>query len=141
MPIPNKFKSYISFAKEIKNEMQTGRSFHCSVALKNGRLIEYGINRYDKEHLYYKFGKYKSNRTNNKNVYYHSGIHSEIDLIKKLSKHNIHKLTLLNIRIDNNGNIAQACPCENCRRILKQYKFKKIYYTIDNEHIGRLYNI
>lgn len=139
MKITNRFQKIISFVKDIKTNRQTGKNFHASVALKGGNIIEYGINYYNKI-TPKKYGKYKSTRTNNKNEFYQAGLHSEVDLIMKLENTDIdiHKLTLLNIRIDNNNNIAIATPCPNCMRILKQNKFKKIFYTIDNETIGKV---
>ena len=138
MKLTNRFKFIINFVKEIKNEMQTGRSFHCSVALSGGNIVEYGINHYDKVHPYKKYGRYKSVRGNNKDEYYQAGVHSEINLLEKLKGHNIHKLTLLNIRIDNNGKVALAAPCINCRKVLSQYKFKKVFFTVDENTLGKL---
>lgn len=40
-----------------------------------------------------------------------------------------HKITIVNLRIDNNNQVANAKPCVNCQRVLKQFKFKHIFYT------------
>lgn len=139
MKLPFKYRHIINFVKDIKATSQTGRNFHASIALKGGNIIEYGINRYNKT-VPRKYGLYKSTRTNNKNEYYQAGLHSEIDLLQKLEigDYDIHKLTLLNIRIDNNNQVAMSAPCPNCLRILRKNKFKKIFYTIDNETIGKV---
>lgn len=142
MKTPNRFQKIISFVKDIKSEQQTGKNFHVSIAMKGGNIIEYGINRYDKV-TPKKYGKYKSTRTNNKNEFYQAGLHSEIDLLMKLENSDIdlHKLTLLNIRIDNNNEVSFAMPCPNCMRILKQNRFKKILYTINNDTIGKVISL
>lgn len=140
MQTTNRFKSIINLVKDLKDEYQTGRNFHCSIALKGGNIVSIGFNKYDKLHPYKKYGKYKSTRTVTP-VYYQACTHSEIDLLEKLRKENyagIHKLTLLNVRIDNNGEVANAMPCPNCQRVLSEYKFKKVFFTINENTIGKL---
>lgn len=137
MQITNRFKHIINLVKDLKPQNQTGRNFHVSIALKGGNIVSIGINRYDKAHPYKKYGRYVSTRTKG---FYPTGTHSEIDLLEKLRETdiNIHKLTLFNVRIDNNGSVACAAPCMNCRRVLSEYKFKKIFFTIDENTIGKL---
>ena len=130
LPIINKLK-------KDKDKYQTGSKFCCSLAMKHGKIIAIAFNCYYKFHPYYKFGVYKSLRGNNKD--WIASLHSEICLLKKLGQRDdFNKITIVNIRIDNNKKVALACPCINCRKVLQRYDFKKIVYTIDENELGIL---
>lgn len=109
---------------------------HCTVALKGGNIIAYGFNNYKKTHPANKFGKYISSKNN---TLYNANIHSEIDLIKKIQfREDLHKITLLNIRLGMNKEKMISMPCHNCLKVLHRYNFKAIYYTIDESKIGKI---
>ena len=38
-------------------------------------------------------------------------------------------MIIINLRIDNNNQVANAKPCVNCQRVLKQFNFKHVFYT------------
>ena len=44
------------------------------------------------------------------------------------------KITVINVRVNQNGYIAESRPCEGCRSILKKYKVKEFQYY-DGEKI------
>lgn len=112
-------------------------TLHCTIALKGGNIIAYGFNDFNKYCPEYKFGKYRAIK--NTNCEYIANIHSEIDLLKKISfRKDLHKITLLNIRINKKGEKVISMPCHNCLRILYKYNFKAIYYTISENQIGKI---
>lgn len=67
------------------------------------------------------------------------GRHAEMDAIKKLCKNNKIKLkrhlTLIVIRLDNEGNLRNSTPCNKCIDYIQQFnnkrqhKIKHIYYS------------
>lgn len=112
--------------------------FHCTFAIKGGRLIAIGMNDYLKIHPRKRYGQYRPKR--GKTDTYKACLHSEIDCLKQLEhRTDFHKIVLFNVRINNNEEIANAEPCNNCKGVLKKYPFKKILYTIDSNNIGRWY--
>lgn len=131
--------SLIRVVQDLKNHFQTGQHFHCTIAIKGGNIIAIGKNSYQKEHPRNKFGAYTPKRGGVKT--YKPRLHSEIDCLKQIVfRPDLHKITLINIRIDNTGQLANAEPCENCKRVLSNYKFKRIYFTLDNTKLGRFLN-
>ena len=58
--------------------------------------------------------------------------HAEARLAKKLDRGSI----VYVVRIDSNGNLASARPCDSCERILKFRGVKKVYYSITNIEYG-----
>lgn len=134
-----KIDNLIKITRELKKKFQTGQFFHATIALKGGNIIAVGINDYNEKHPESKFGKYIA--TKNSNANYQPCLHSEIDCLKQIKfRDDLNKITLLNIRINNNDELANAEPCDNCKKVLSNYKFKRIYFTINNNTIGRLIN-
>jgi deoxycytidylate deaminase len=121
-------RTLVKKAKLAKEALQTGRAFHCTVALRGSKVIAIGYNDYTQLHPYQIFGKYNEYKPI---AYTHTiGLHSEIACIKQiLFRNDYHKLTLVNIRIDNNGLLANAKPCVNCQRVLNMFHFKRILYS------------
>lgn len=135
--IPRSISRLIEKAKQVKKLLQTGKTFHCTVAMKGGNILAIGYNDYTRPHPAHLFGEYKSTRTTH--LTYHPGIHSEIDCIQQLLfRDDYHKITLVNIRIDNNGQLTEAGPCVNCKRVLARFKFKRIFYSTFNGTIERI---
>ena len=121
-------RSLINQSIRAKSILQTGRAFHATIALKGSKVIAIGYNNYTRLHPYARFGKYASYKTVNYN--HVIGLHSEITCIKQiLFRDDYHKITIVNLRIDNNNKVANAKPCVNCQRVLKQFNFKHIFYT------------
>ena len=128
---------YIRVVQALKAQFQTGQHFHCTLAVKGGNILAIGMNDYQVEHPLKKFGKYLQRKDDNRKVY-KPRLHSEIACLKQiLHRDDLHKITLINIRIDNQNNLANAEPCDNCKRVLSNYKFKRIYFTINNKTLGR----
>ena len=69
-------RSLINQAIRAKSILQTGRTFHATIALKGSKVIAIGYNNYTRLHPYARFGKYASYKTVNYN--HVIGLHSEI---------------------------------------------------------------
>lgn len=119
----------IKISKSLKEQNQTGRSFHTSFIFKGPKLLSVGINSYKEFELISKLPKYKQYRDGG---VYRAGIHSEVAAAKQLD-FNCKGLVLVNIRIDNNGNPAYSAPCPNCwEHIVEACGFKKIIFSSTN---------
>lgn len=117
----------VEIAKALKLTEQTGRCFHCAFAVKQKKIICVGINRYNKTNRIsatYKLTK----KTNAKNFV--PSIHAESDLIGKLKAMNsFSKLQMVSIRINNQNNLDDACPCPNCAFQIGRVDFKQVWYS------------
>lgn len=103
-------RSLINQAIRAKSILQTGRAFHATIALKGSKVIAIGCQLLTRLHPYARFGKYASYKTVNYN--HVIGLHSEIVCIKQiLFRDDYHKITMVNLRIDNNNQVANAKPC------------------------------
>ena len=128
-----KIAGLINTVKEMKEIYQTGNFFHCSIAMRGGNIIAMAYNDYSKSHPYHIFGEYKPTKIAF-TTKYKPCTHSEIKLLKRLismRRDDFHKITVINIRINNNNQLACAAPCPNCLKRLIEYGFKKIFFTTD----------
>ncbi len=124
-----KLRRCIEITRSLKPELQSGKNFHVSFLYDGPRLLSIGCNSYKHGHLAHKFGEYPPTR-GGKN--YKPCRHSETECLNRLKK--IPKnFTMINIRVDNQGNVAMASPCKNCAAVLKKLSPKKIIFSI-NEH-------
>lgn len=61
--------------------------------------------------------------------------HAECRALNKSGKCN----TLYIVRVLSDGSWANARPCSSCRETIKQYKVKKVVYSISNSEYGIWY--
>lgn len=119
----------IQISRNLKLEYQTGRSFHTSFIFHGPKLLTMGINSYKEHHLITRIPVYRQLKTTG---FYQAGIHSEVAAAKNLD-FKCEGLTLVNIRIDNNGNPAYSAPCGNCwEYIVEKYGFRKVWFTTND---------
>lgn len=119
------FRRLEEITKALKPRLQSGKSFHVTFVYKKNKMICIANNNYKKNHPYHKFGKYNSTK-NGKN--YQAGIHSECAALIKLGEEDCSDFTFVNLRVDNNGDIAISKPCPNCQRLLDQVGYKNLWY-------------
>lgn len=127
--LQNRFSRLVEIAKALKITHQTGKSFHTSFALKGSKVVYIGTNSYKKSNpvcAAYKRTKYNVGKP------YNSGIHSEAQICGKIKyRESWDDLTLVNIRINNEGHISDSCLCTNCAAMI--YKsgktFKRIFFS------------
>lgn len=120
------FDKYIEITKALMFDNFTAKTFHTTFILKKNRIQKIGINA-DKTHpanLKYDYcGK------DGKDIRAMVGVHSELSAILKYGKDDCSDCVFINVRIDKNGNVTMAKPCRGCQDMLKQIKYKKLYYT------------
>jgi deoxycytidylate deaminase len=91
----------------------THKNFHLgAVLVNNGKPISFGANQ-GKTHPQARF----------------AGLHAEIQCLKTSGKDYIHNSTIFVYREWKNGHPALAKPCENCRKALKGFGVKRIYFS------------
>ena len=134
--IKAKINKCIEICACLKQDKETGRSFHATFIYDKGKLLSIGFNNYKKLHRRHIFGNYKGFKDNPEK--YVASIHSEIDALIKLGRTDCSRLTFINIRIDKNNLANIAKPCENCFKVLQGVGFKNLYYTTNYGDIESL---
>ncbi len=129
------FKKYIDIAKALQPSFHSYsliRTFHVTFALKKNRIISIGINN-TKTHPEIKKLNYISEE--GEDLRDIARTHSELNCVLKLqNKTNLNKfenLVFVNIRLDKNGNVKYARPCNGCSHLLKQVGYKRVFYSGD----------
>lgn len=96
---------------------------HFSFILDGNKVISIGQNNKDKTHpLAFKSG------------YKYSCIHSELDALvrTKINPNKFKQCIIVNVRLNRFNNINLSRPCIHCQNLIKNYKFKKCFYTNEN---------
>lgn len=121
------FTRFVDIAKALKLTNQTGRCFHCAFAVKQKKIVCIGINRYNKTNRI--SATFKPKKVSNC-VNFVSGIHAEIDLLGKMKRvESFSQYQLVSLRINNENELDNACPCPSCAFNLGQVDFKRIWYS------------
>lgn len=122
------FDRLIEISRALKGKNQTGKSFHTTFILRKRKILSIGINNYNSTHP-----RTKNYPSRYKGTGYIAGVHSEISSLIKLGYMNDYSnLTLVNIRIGNDGLIRNSAPCLGCSQVLSGCNFKRIYYTTES---------
>ena len=65
------------------------------------------------------------------------GTHSEMRAALRLGMDRCEGLTLVNVRIDRKGRVANSRPCGGCRDMIGRAGFAEVYYTVDGGGFAR----
>jgi hypothetical protein len=79
-------------------------------------------------HPYHRFGKYHGHHTSFRDEYKPS-LHSEVSLILKLGEEDLSEYDILNIRINNNNEVANSNFCPNCFRTITNLMPNSMWYS------------
>ena len=133
MKIFSKVKE-VSFAL-LQDHPSSHRCRHFSFIVDGSRIIKIGFNRSKthprnlKYHYYNKKGEFMADQV---------GVHSEMDAVIKLGWSDCSGLTIINTRIDRNGDLAMSKPCIGCTHMLTQLNFDSIYYYDASHHFVKV---
>jgi deoxycytidylate deaminase len=124
------FNRLVEIAKSLKETYQNGKFFHVSFVLKGGKIIVTGFNNYNKQNnssITYLPTK-KADSAN-----YIAGIHSENMVLGKI-KHrtDCSDLTIVNVRINNMGEVSMSQPCPNCAYQIGRFGIKRVFFSTTN---------
>ncbi len=118
----------VEIAKAMKPKYESGKSFHISALLRKNKISCLGWNNYNKHHLAHRFGAYRNYKGFTEN--YRPSIHSESSVAVKMGLDDLSDYTLVNIRINNNNQVALSAPCPNCfEQIILGLGIKKVFYS------------
>lgn len=122
-------------ARKIQAKQRPGQMMHVSFVLQGDRVISYGLNDRRKTHPQSP-AKYRT-------------IHSELAAVlnipltfsntigKKYQLANLgdiaEKLTIVNVRLNKQGQSMLAKPCKTCEKWLVEMGFKEVFWSIDGE--------
>ncbi len=144
IPITSRYNWLVSLATQLSTstEYRTGRIFVVAFAIKGGRILSIGVNSYKKSHPRNHYGVYKAFHSSRDGEYY-AALHAEIKCLQGLGhfRTDYNKIEIFVARFmrRNKNEVAQALPCPNCRRVLSEYGFKRISFTMnDANKIGRV---
>lgn len=107
-------------------EQQCRRTFHTTFIVKKGKIQSIGINS-TKTHP--RNLKYNYKGADGVDIRTMVGVHSELDAVIKMGRKDLSDCVFINVRIDNNGQVALSAPCEGCQSILSRVGFKQVWYT------------
>lgn len=114
------FDKLIEMAYELK-DLPQGNFRHFTFIVRKNKVLSMGWNK-----------GFKTHPSAKKLGYKFSGIHSELDAFQNLTyqyKQLIHKCNIVNIRINNFGQIRLSKPCRHCEPWLKALNARNIYYS------------
>ncbi len=121
------FKRFVDIAYALREKTITGQMWHVSFIVHKSKPISIATNNYKKTHPKLKeFNYHPSSR-----------IHSELAAIIKLGFIDCSHLSIINIRIGNNGRICNSMYCLGCQRLVKTLNFKQAYYSDENGEFKR----
>ena len=128
---PN-FNKIIELGYALYNpETHPVRCFHFSVILYKNRLISAAVNSPKTHPINLRNPKYGYD---NKNITDIKGSCSEMSAclkLKRISNIDFEKCSLINIRINRLGHLANSRPCSSCESLLNYFSFKDVFYTND----------
>ena len=113
------FQKYLDLSFILRDKPNAS-NLHFSYIIKKNRILSIGWNNSKKTHsLAAKHG------------YYENHIHSELAAVVKFPHryYDLAQCTLINIRIQKDGNPMMSRPCKNCLKLLTAFQFKKVWYT------------
>ena len=111
-------------------EIIKDEQFHLSFAVRKSRIIQIGQNNYKKRHNSNKFGIYKPFKTAAPKTTYIPCTHSELNLATRLGLETWEGLEIVNVRLNNQGELRLAKPCCNCyNNIINVLSPKRVFYS------------
>lgn len=113
------------------------RCRHFSFILDKNHIISIGMNSPKTHPLNL---KYNYVNKNNQNISDIVGTHSELSAVIKLGEEDCSGLTLVNTRINRNGELDFSAPCSGCKDMIKQLNFKNVFYSILSNKFEKMLN-
>lgn len=130
------YNRVLEIARALKPSFQTGQQFHVSALLRKGRIVCVATNNYNKRHLEHRFGRYVNTRFSNSGTEYRPSLHSECAVAIRAGLEDWSGLSLLNVRINNNGEAALSKCCPNCARVVAGLGPNHVFYSVDNQEFA-----
>lgn len=111
------------------------RCKHFSFIFKNKRLLSIGMNNPKTHPLNLRYNYINKQKHKISDVV---GTHSELRAVIKLGLDNYRGYTIVNTRINRNGELDYSFPCNGCMEMIKELGFDKIVYTTKQRDFSSL---
>lgn len=98
-------------------------SKHSAAIVNRGRIISFGINHL-KSHPFQK----QYSRTSDC-IYFHAETHAIYNALKNISIDELSKCDLYVLRVMHDGSLSESCPCSGCKKAIKAFNIKNVFYT------------
>jgi hypothetical protein len=103
---------------------------HIAFLVKKNKIVKIGWN---KKKTHPKIAKHP----------YHDGYvntHAELDVILKSGLDNLDDHSMIVLRVDRKGRLANSKPCTGCLSLLKSYNLSEVFYSDTEGKIEKLRN-
>lgn len=118
---PRVVQSLLKIARAACPTNKALRTAHVAFLLKKNRIAHIGWNKRKTHPQILKY-PYRDGQ----------GIHAELDVILKSGEEDLSNFSLVVVRFDRSGKIANSKPCRGCRSLLNQLSVKKVWYSNNN---------
>ena len=96
------------------------RCSHIAFLIRCGKIVHIGTNscKSHPETLKYDYKDHQK-----------VGIHAELNVCMKSGKENLKDYSMVVLRVDRKGNLANSKPCCGCQRVIKQFNIGEVWYS------------
>ncbi len=96
------------------------RCSHIAFLIRCGKIIHIGTNscKSHPETLKYDYEDHQK-----------VGIHAELNVCMKSGKENLKDYSMVVLRVDRKGNLANSRPCCGCQSVIKQFNIGDVWYS------------
>jgi tRNA(Arg) A34 adenosine deaminase TadA len=109
---------------------QNVNNSHIAFLVKKNKIVKIGWNR---KRTHPKIAKHP----------YHDGYvgtHAELDVILKSGLDNLDDHSMIVLRVDRKGRLANSKPCPGCLSLIKSYNVNQVFYSDTEGNIEKLSN-
>ena len=109
---------------------QNVNNSHIAFLVKKNKIIKIGWNR---KRTHPEIAKHP----------YHEGYvgtHAELDVILKSGLNSLHNHSMIVLRVDRKGRLANSKPCPGCLSLLNSYDINEVFYSDTEGKIEKLSN-
>ena len=96
------------------------RCSHIAFLIRCGKIIHIGTNSCKSHPETLKYA-YKDHQK--------VGIHAELSVCMKSGKENLKDYSMVVLRVDRKGNLANSKPCCGCQSVIKQFNIGEVWYS------------
>ena len=96
------------------------RCSHIAFLIRRGKIIHIGTNSCKSHPETLKYA-YKDHQK--------VGIHAELNVCMKSGKENLKDYSMVVLRVDRKGNLANSRPCCGCQSVIKQFSIGDVWYS------------
>ena len=102
------------------------RCSHMAFLIRCGKIVHIGINscKSHPETLKYDYKDHQK-----------VGIHAELAVCMKSSKENLKDYTMIVLRVDRTGKLANSKPCGGCQSVIQQFDVGEVWYSDNSGNV------